>query len=803
MTTPPAPDAFIARWQASARAERANYQLFLSELCDLLGVPRPQAATGGGGDYRFERAVTRHELDGTESIRRIDLYKRGCFVLEAKQASERPQQPSFFETLPEAQRNAMVRQSKGWAQAMLRAKGQAEGYARDVPDDWPPFIIVADIGFCFDLYADFSGTGKHYAQFPDQKSYRLYLTDLRDPAIRDRLRAIWTDPHSLDPARRRQEVTAGIGMLLAKLAKALEARGHPAESVATFLMRSVFCMFAQSVGLLPSRTAFTDLLEDCRGQPPAFFVAMLGEMWRTMDKGGFSAGLRADLRRFNGGLFAPGVHGPVEPLPLDAEMLDQLAIASRRDWSEVEPAIFGTLLENAIEGRERAALGAHFTPRAFIERLVQPALMDPLQAEWDGVKAAAFGRLDKDDRKGAASLVREFHARLCALRILDPACGSGNFLYVALDLLKRLESDVLEVLADLEPGEGDRFDLTQATVDPHQFLGLELNPRAVPVAGLVLWLGWLQWHFRNRPGRELPEPILKDFHNIQEQDALLDYLETEVVTGATRWGGRTKLHPITGEDVPDETDRVLVLRPKGAKPRAWPQADFIIGNPPFVAGKDLRTDLGDGYAEALWAAYPKVNRSADLALFFWWKAAQAVAKGTARRFGFITSNSLRQVFCRKVVAAALEARAPLHLVFAVPDHPWTDGSGSAAVRIAMTVAAAGAGKGVLATVVSEAEGKEGVPEVVLATSEGVINADLTIGVDVKAAKPLRANERIASPGVKLHGAGFIVTPAKAAALGLGRVPGLEAHIRPYLNGRDLQQRTRFGNAFQPSTSTCC
>jgi hypothetical protein len=126
----------------------------------------------------------------------------------------------------------------------------------------------------------------------------------------------------------------------------------------------------------------------------------------------------------------------------------------------------------------------------------------------------------------------------------------------------------------------------------------------------------------------------------------------------------------------------------------------------------------------------------------------------------------------------------------VPDHPWTDGSGSAAVRIAMTVAAAGAGKGVLATVVSEAEGKEGVPEVALATAEGVINADLTIGVDVKAAKPLRANERIASPGVKLHGAGFIVTPAKAAALGLGRVPGLEAHIRPYLNGRDLTQRSR-------------
>ena len=222
----------------------------------------------------------------------------------------------------------------------------------------------------------------------------------------------------------------------------------------------------------------------------------------------------------------------------------------------------------------------------------------------------------------------------------------------------------------------------------------------------------------------------------------------------------------------------------------WPEADFIVGNPPFIAGKDLRAELGDGYAAALWAAYPKVNRSADLALYFWWKAAQAVAAGKARRFGFITSNSLRQVFCRRVVTDALAARTPVHLVFAVPDHPWTDGSGSAAVRIAMTVAAGGNGDGMLAVVASEGAGKDGVPEVTLDTRTGRINAGLTIGTDVKAAKRLRANEGITSRGVSLHGAGFIVSPAQAKTLGLGKMPGLEAHLRPYLNGRDLQQRSR-------------
>lgn len=253
---------------------------------------------------------------------------------------------------------------------------------------------------------------------------------------------------------------------------------------------------------------------------------------------------------------------------------------------------------------------------------------------------------------------------------------------------------MLDLLADLLPNEAGRLDLAGVTVDPHQFLGLEKNPRAVPVAELVLWIGYLQWHNRTRGGVPPAEPILRDFKNIREADALLTYGREEPERDAkgapaTRWGGGTKPHPITGEDVPDETDRVAVLRPVDPKPAAWPEAEFIVGNPPFIAGKDLRAELGDGYAEALWKAYPKVPKSADIALHFWRKAAGALrAKGTpARRFGFITSNSLRQVFCRRVVAEALDGKPPLHLAFAVPDHPWADGHGAAAVRIAMTVAA--------------------------------------------------------------------------------------------------------------------
>ena len=480
-------------------------------------------------------------------------------------------------------------------------------------------------------------------------------------------------------------------------------------------------------------------------------------------------------------------------------------LASRRDWTGVEPAIFGTLLENALDTKQRGELGAHFTPRAFVERLVLPTVMEPLRAEWDGVKAAAVATAEAGDRTGAADLVRGFHGRLCAVRVLDPACGTGNFLYVTLELMKRLEGEVLDLLLDLAVGEGDRLDVAGASVDPHQFLGLEKNPRAVPVAELVLWIGYLQWHFRTRGNAPPAEPILRDFHNIREQDALLTYSREEPERDAkgnpvTHWGGRTKLHPITGEQVPDETDRVLVLRPVGAKQAVWPDADFIVGNPPFIAGKDLRAELGDGYAEALWTAYPKVPKSADLALHFWWKAAQALrprkrgktgaAAPQARRFGFISSNSIRQVFCRRVVAEAMEGKPPVNLVFAIPDHPWADGSGSAAVRIAMTVAEAGTGNGTLARVVLETPAADGVPVVQLVSARGRINADLTIGAEKKAAKPLRANERLSSRGMSLHGGGFIVSPTDALALGMSKTPGLEKHIRPYLNGRDLQQRPR-------------
>ena len=679
---------------------------------------------------------------------------------------------------------------------MLRARGQAEAYAKALPtaEGWPPFLIVCDVGHCFELFADFSGTGKHYVQFPDANGFRIPIEALSDPQIRDRLRLVWTDPHSLDPAHVTAKVTREVAAYLAELAKSLEAAGHAPASVGRFLTRCLFTMFAQSVGLLPGETAFTDLLVDMRGTPERF-KPMAEDLWRAMDQGKFSPALRSDLKRFNGGLFAADANGGIEALPVNGLQLGLLIDAAGRDWSQVEPAIFGTLLERALDRDERGRLGAHFTPRTYVERLVLPTIMEPIREQWEASKAAAMQHAASNDLEAARAEVRAFHKRLCELRILDPACGSGNFLYVTLEHMKRLEGEVIDLLRELGEKQ-ETLGGAGFSVDPHQFLGIELNPRAQVVAELVLWIGYLQWHYRTHGKTAPAEPILRNFRNIECRDALLVHAGEEVVRDGdgrpeSVWDGKThKTHPVTGEAVPNEGARTEVTRFLAPTPAAWPEADFIVGNPPFVAGKDFRAEFGSGYAEALWKAYPDLPPAADIVMYWWHKAADLVARGKVLRFGFITTNSMHQVFARRVVQAALAARNPVSIIFAIPDHPWVDGTGNAAVRIAMTVAEAGKHDGRLLTVVKETPGQDGESEVTLSEERGPILADLRTGADIASATPLLSNEALCSPGVKLHGAGFIVTPAQAEALGLGKRPGLEKVIHPYRNGRDLTARPR-------------
>jgi hypothetical protein len=784
---------FIGKWSAArGGAERANYQMFLGELCQAIGVPSPDPAGHDTAlnDYVFERGVKRRDSEGLASTLRIDLYKRGCFILEAKQSRAEHRDEHQQALFREDETKSVAASQGKWDVLMRNARRQAEDYVFRLPPDHPapPFIIVCDVGYVFEIYADFSGSGRAYTHFPDRKSFRIRLEDLRDDKVRDRLVAIWTDPHSLDPSREAARVTRQIAERLAAVSRRME-RNHPAEDVAHFLMRCIFTMFAEDVDLLP-KGKFTELLTECLDSPDSFAPLLL-ELWRKMDAprhdDRFYSLFKTHLRHFNGGLF----HNP-RAFPMTKEEIGELLAASKHDWRYVEPAIFGTLVEQALDPSERRKLGAHYTPRSYVERLVQVTVMEPLRQDWADVQLRVTDAKERGEPKEAVAAVRAFHHTLCTTRVLDPACGTGNFLYVSLELMKKLEGEVLEALAELGETEGIGLE----DVDPHQFLGIELNVRAAAIAELVLWIGYLQQHYRNRTEHPA-EPILKAFGNIQQKDAVLTWdgypeLQFEMrdaVSSPSRSDGEGDREAVEG--LPAGRTAVPIY-PNARRPD-WPEAEFIVGNPPFIGGKDLRSRMEPGYAQALWSAHKHMNESADFVMYWWDRAAELLTrkKTPLRRFGLVTTNSISQVFQRRVMERHLNAKAPVSIIFAVPDHPWTKATkDSAAVRIAMTVARAGSYEGMLREVVSEAGLDTDDPKLAFETREGKVNSDLTVGVDVTKAKPLLANEGISHRGVTLSGKGFLVSRAEAEALGLGHVQGLEAHIVPFQNGRDRTQRTR-------------
>ena len=768
---------FIQRWKGNTASELATAQSFVMELCELLGVDKPHATADQ--DYMFERPVTFANRDGTTSAGRIDCYRRGHFVLEAKKLKAGAHTKSF-------------------GQGLRGAHQQGENYIRALPvgEGRPPFLLVVDVGTVIEVYAEFSRTGGTYTPFPDPRGSRIALADLVQPELRERLRRIWQAPDSLNPANISAKVTRKVADLLATLAKSLAAGAAAvaSEAVAAYLTRCLFCMFAEDVELLP-KGAFQALLQRHRDDPVTL-QAMLRTLWADMDKGGFSAALAKPVLHFNGKLFKGAAEAHYSLL-LTPEQIDLLIAAAKANWREVEPAIFGTLLEQALDPVERHALGAHYTPRAYVERLVLPTVIEPLRADWANAQAAALvlaleaaeltGKPREAKLAEARAEVKKFHHQLCTTRVLDPACGSANFLYVTLEHLKRLEGEVLVQLEDLGQTQ-DALGFAGETVTLQQLRGIELNERAAALAELVLWIGFLQWHIRTYGNASVAEPVVHNYGNIECRDAVLAWDALEPALDAhgqqlSRWDGSSfKTHPVTGEQVPDEAAQVPQWHYVGARQAQWPQADFIVGNPPFIGAATMRATLGDGYVQALRGAWPAMPESADFVMFWWHHAAAQVALGKTRRMGLITTNSLRQTFNRRVVQAALDKGT--HLLMAIADHPWGKNADDAAVRIAMTVLAPGAGEGSVFAVTHEQPNQEGESVVELAEKTGLVHADLSVGANVASAKPLQANENLSNRGVQLFGKGFLVTQTEGAALGKAPL------IREYRNGRDLTEKPR-------------
>ena len=688
------PGEFIAKWRVVELKERSASQSHFNDLCALVGEPTPTDADPSGEWYCFERGARKDSGgDGW-----ADVWKRGCFAWEYK----------------------------GRRADLDAAFNQLRQYAFALEN--PPLLIVSDM-VRFRIRTNWTNSVSMTHEFT--------LEDLADGATRDKLKWAMSDPERLRPGETRQGVTERAAATFAELAQSLRDRGHDPQTVAHFVNRLVFCLFAEDVGLLPDNM-FTRMLERTRTDPEKFedYASRLFGAMATGGDVGFEP-----VSWFNGGLFDDD-----DALPLGRDGIETALRAAALDWSEIDPSIFGTLFERGLDPDKRSQLGAHYTDRDKIMAIVEPVIVRPLLKEWEVEKEKIAAAVAKEDKARSASrrrgparvnasqgLLNAFLRRLQDFTVLDPACGSGNFLYLALHALKDIEHRV-----NLE-GESMGLERSFPAVGPANVRGIEINAYAAELARVSVWIGDIQWMRRNGFG-ESRDPILKPLETIECRDA--------------------------------------ILAPDGSEPD-WPDADVVIGNPPFLGGKLLIAGLGEDYVSGMFAAWKgRVPPEADLVCYWFVKAGEQVASAKAQRVGLVATNSIRGGTNRRALQAATEGR----LIFdAWSDEPWViDG---AAVRVSL-VCFSGAGD-----VYRPETRMNGEPA-------DEIHSDLTArrggaGIDLTGTKRIPANIGAAFMGDTKSGSFDVPGDLAREWLRLPANPNGRPNadvLKPWVNGMDLTRR---------------
>jgi hypothetical protein len=587
------PAIFIAKWRANSRNERAASHEHFLDLCALLDEPTPNSDPTGA-TYAFEKGATK--ASGGEGW--ADVWRRGRFAWEYK---------GKHKDLDAAHRQ------------LLQYAGALEN---------PPLLVTSDIERII-IRTNWTNAVS--------ERHEVRLDEMADPARLGVLKAVFANPERLRPGKTREALTAEAAATFAELAGRLRGRGNDPQTVAHFVNRLVFCLFADDVDLLPSNL-FERMLDAARKSPPRF-QDYASRLFAAMAQRGGEVDF-TPVAWFNGGLFDDAF-----ALPLEAEDIVHLQRAAALDWAEVDPSILGTLFERGLDPDKRSQLGAHYTAREMIERLIEPVVRRPLLEEWQivrgqiaelmtaGAAAKPGSKVKRDAPRRAVTLFRGFLDRLRAFRVLDPACGSGNFLYLALLALKDLEHQAMVEAEAL----GLQREFPQ--VGPEAVLGLEVNPYAAELARVSVWIGHIQW--ARRHGFPAPsDPVLRSLDTIACRDAVLAEDGTQA---------------------------------------PWPAADAIVGNPPFLGGKRMRNVLGDAYCDRLFATYSgQVPAEADLVCYWVARAQHEFAAGRLAHAGLVTTNSIRGGANRRVLEPMAQAGS---LSIAWADEPWTlDG---AAVRVSL------------------------------------------------------------------------------------------------------------------------
>lgn len=556
------PQEFVSKWRGVQLKERAAAQEHFLDLCRLVGHPTPAEDDPTGERFAFEAGASKQS--GKQGW--ADVWKREYFAWEYK----------------------------GKHADLKKAYDQLLQYRESLVN--PPLLVVSDIDSIV-VHTNFTNTVK--------RIITITLDDLLTPAGLRNLRAIFYEPTLFRAPQTTVQVTRQAAEEFALLADNLRKHGEESPRIAHFLIRLLFCLFSEDIELLP-KGLFTRLIDQGRRNPQTF-VVLVRQLFQAMAMGSYFG---ADsIRHFNGGLFDDDM-----TLALDKDGLEILHRVAALDWSNIEPSIFGTLFQRSLDPSRRSQLGAHYTDKEDILLIVEPVLMAPLRREWEAVKTEALDLASKRDSANTQSLrtryynelerlIGGFLHRLSAIRVLDPACGSGNFLYVALRLLLDLWKEVSTFASSI----GLPLMLTTNAPSPEQLFGIEIDEYAHELAQATVWIGYIQWLHEN--GFGVPsEPILKKLDNIRHMDAILAY---------------------DAAGKPTEPE--------------WPTADVIIGNPPFLGDKRMRTELGDAYVNHLRKFYEgRLPGVSDLVVYWFERARDLIVKGKTKRVGFLSTNSLRQ-----------------------------------------------------------------------------------------------------------------------------------------------------------------
>jgi type II restriction/modification system DNA methylase subunit YeeA len=686
---PLTPQDFVSKWKRAEARERQSVQEHFIDLCGLAGHDTPMQADPTGTRYAFEMGAAK--TSGGSGW--ADVAKLGYFGWEYK----------------------------GKHADLDKAYDQLLRY-RDALQN-PPLLIVSDINKIV--------IRTNFTNLPT-RTITLTLDDLLTARGLETLKAAFFDPEQFKPRVTVEGVTREAAAQFARLADSLRKYENDPQEIAHFLIRLLFCLFAEDIGLLPERL-FPRLLEQTHRNAKDF-SEVLQQLFRAMRAGGYFGADK--ILSFNGGLFNND-----NVLMMDSDDMEIIARIDALDWAAIEPSIFGTLFERGLDPAKRSQLGAHYTSKEDILLIAEPVLMRPLRREWEeiqkevrGLKQEADG-LPKGQKKTAlqkkiADALRGFEDEIAGTTVLDPACGSGNFLYVALRLLLDLQNEVLNFSDEMGAGR------PYISVTPAQVHGIEINDYAYELAQMTIQIGYIQWLRDN--GYGLPsEPILRQTKNIQHMDAILAY---------------------------DDEGRP-------AEPE-WPEAEVIIGNPPFLGDKKMRAELGNKYVEDLRKLYEgRIPGQSDLVCYWFEKARQPIGLGKSTRSGLLATNSIRGG-ANRVVLERIKSTG--NIFWAQSNRDWIlDG---AAVNVSM---------------VGFDNGSESQP-VLDNQTVASINPDLTGVSDLTLARPLMENLGIAFIGPSPHGPFDIEELAARKMLASPNIHGRPNSnvIRPVISGIDIVQQNR-------------